>query len=299
MKKSVFTLVIAGAVFIGYFSGCKRNEMPVIESLVPENSEDTLVVAGDTVKVICTATDADENELFYTWDASGGGFTESEDGTEITWIAPNQSGVYNIVCKVTDLEEDTVNLVADTLTIDVQNYFPVDMGYWWHYEGFMWVIDNYEQTLTRTIYSREDQTGGEIIWHIESKDSCATWGEPGGVIDSTDFYSIKDNEIFESIHVYFWRWRHLEGTICDMPLWKGKTWTYSDSGTATVLDIRDRGTEAFSFENCAQIEITITGDTVNVRTIWLAPDVGIIEDQLESDGSKRYELELIDYEFKE
>jgi hypothetical protein len=296
MKKSVFTLVIAGAVFIGYLSGCKRNELPVIESLVSENSEDTLVVAGDTVKVICTATDADENELFYTWDASGGGFTESEDGTEITWVAPNQSGIYNIVCKVTDLEEDTVNFVSDTFAVDVQNYFPMVKDSWWYYDGFYYVVENFPNTIKRKVYSKEELGDNEIQWHIETTDSVTT----GTVIDSSDYFSVKDGSVFESMLFYHRVFEILrtQGTICEMPLWEGKTWLYNQDKTATVIELRDRGTEAFSFSDCAHIEIVTDTNPTQVRTIWFAPDVGIISDQTEVDGAKRLDYELMDYDLQ-
>lgn len=296
MKKSCFILFAAVTLGGLFLAGCGRNELPVIDSLEIANAEDTLIVAGDEVTVTCTAVDVEEDTLRYQWEVSGGEILDGQETSEIIWKSPHMSGTYDIICSVTDDETwDTLRIVSDSIQIDVQNYFPADTGYWWHYDGFIWVVNNVPHSLTRTFYSREDLAGAEVRWHVESKDSNSAWGEGGGVIDSTDFYSVNDGEVLESVHCWLWRLLHFEGVICQMPLWKGKMWVYSDSGVATVVEIIDRGTEAFSFQDCAHIEITTTGDTVNVRTIWLAPDVGIIAERLERDGSEMVDFELMDY----
>jgi hypothetical protein len=79
------------------------NQPPVIESLVPE--WDRLKKASNT-PITCLASDPDGDTLTYEWsavDADGspaGNFTE--EGSVITWVAPNNLDQYTITVTVTD-----------------------------------------------------------------------------------------------------------------------------------------------------------------------------------------------------
>jgi predicted secreted protein len=73
------------------------NHPPVIDSLT---AEPQVVERTMTSTVECTASDPDGDELSYTWSASGGDI--SGEGSTVTWTAPETSGDYTIMVKVTD-----------------------------------------------------------------------------------------------------------------------------------------------------------------------------------------------------
>ncbi|TET22143.1 MAG: hypothetical protein E3J71_07085 [Candidatus Stahlbacteria bacterium] len=83
MKKSCVNLVVATVVFIVYLAGCARNEPPVIDRFVTDPASDNLVTAGDTVKIICEATDPDGDLLAYKFQADGGTFEGPVDANDI------------------------------------------------------------------------------------------------------------------------------------------------------------------------------------------------------------------------
>ena len=79
-------------------SGCEIKNNP-IEMLLLE-STDSVALSGDTVKLYCEAQDGDGDKISYSWESSGGNFSVKKDTAY--WIAPSQSGFYNITCKVSD-----------------------------------------------------------------------------------------------------------------------------------------------------------------------------------------------------
>jgi uncharacterized protein YfaP (DUF2135 family) len=79
-------------------TGCEIKNSPV-EMLLIESS-DSVALSGDTVKFYCQAQDSDGDKISYSWESSGGSFLVQKDTAY--WIAPNQSGHYNITCKVSD-----------------------------------------------------------------------------------------------------------------------------------------------------------------------------------------------------
>ena len=72
------------------------NYDPVIESLV---AVPVFVVPGGSATITCTAHDDDD--LDYAWSSPDGG-TLSGTGSVVTWTAPQEPGVFNISCLVTD-----------------------------------------------------------------------------------------------------------------------------------------------------------------------------------------------------
>ena len=63
-------------------------------------ASDSLVEAGGSVLLVCTATDEDSDNLGYIWKCASGSLTP--DGNEATWVAPNEAGIYFISCTVAD-----------------------------------------------------------------------------------------------------------------------------------------------------------------------------------------------------
>jgi hypothetical protein len=73
------------------------NQPPVIDSLTSEFEQVRKAMAS---AIECTASDPDDDELSYTWSASGGNI--SGEGPAVTWVAPNTYGTYTITVTVTD-----------------------------------------------------------------------------------------------------------------------------------------------------------------------------------------------------
>lgn len=73
------------------------NNTPVVSSLTAASES---VTAGATTTLSCNATDADGDELTYTWNAMGG--TLSDSTATPVWTAPSADGYYTIICTAGD-----------------------------------------------------------------------------------------------------------------------------------------------------------------------------------------------------
>lgn len=73
------------------------NEAPSILEIVATNKHTT---PGGIIGLICVASDPDEDDLDYSWSASSGML--SGDGSEVTWTAPNQEGIYSVSVTISD-----------------------------------------------------------------------------------------------------------------------------------------------------------------------------------------------------
>ncbi len=94
----ILNTTLAGGIIIDYNSGINvENYPPRIKSLSPDKDP---VLAGDTVKVYCTAVDPDSDSLTYSWTfpdtvMPGGNKTES-------WTTPDDPGDYPVHIIVND-----------------------------------------------------------------------------------------------------------------------------------------------------------------------------------------------------
>ncbi|MCK4334734.1 hypothetical protein KAX06_08155 [candidate division WOR-3 bacterium] len=259
MKKSCVNLVVAAVVFIVYLTGCTRNEPPVIDSLVTDPAADTLVTAGDTVRIICEASDPDADSLLYEFEADAGTFAESQDTASVLWIAPNHSGTFEIICTVSD--GDSLYEVTDTLAIEVQNYFPMALQNSWSYKG-SWL--GQEITLEISVLRKEEEEGKDN-WRMYRFFEFAT-GE--SLTDTFSYYSIVGDSIFFSSSLPQTFYLNFL-----MPLWIDKTWNAGDGITASVVEKDTVGTDGGIFFNCFKVNIQGIEEDF---TYWVAPDVGII-----------------------
>jgi len=78
-------------------SSCTVNRQPVITSLEAE-AEWTAPLGS--IRVTCTASDFDDDELSYEWSTTGGNITGT--GPEVIWTAPEEVGMYDITIVVDD-----------------------------------------------------------------------------------------------------------------------------------------------------------------------------------------------------
>jgi chitinase len=102
-------LVTIAALLIS--GGCVANILPTISSLAVITEGE--INPGATAWLECTATDADDEELSYTWSADGG--TLSGSGSLVNWTAPEAPGTYTVSVEVSDGND----IATDQLTIAV------------------------------------------------------------------------------------------------------------------------------------------------------------------------------------
>jgi len=76
------------------------NRPPEIDSLT---ADATWTLPSGSMQVACNASDPDGDELSYKWEYDAGEVSQvSEDGSVITWTAPEDPGIYSITVTVTD-----------------------------------------------------------------------------------------------------------------------------------------------------------------------------------------------------
>lgn len=96
LKYFNFTLFVLFVLIIQ--TSCEIENKPI--EILSLESSDSVIISGDTVKLYVEAFDFDDDKISYSWDASEGTFLAQKDTAY--WIAPNQSGYFNITCKVSD-----------------------------------------------------------------------------------------------------------------------------------------------------------------------------------------------------
>lgn len=282
MKKSFLLSSIAAAVLVLYLTGCGRNQPPVIEKFTTDPASDTLVTAGDTVAVICRATDPDEDSLTYELEADAGEFVQSGQEYQTLWIAPDTSGTYMLTCTVSD--GDTLYDAADTLVIEVQNYFPMNLANQWTYVG-TWLEQEF--TLQVSVLRKEEEAGANR-WRIKRVFSRPS-AEP--FTDSASYYSISGDSI-----TYYDAYLQTSFLQFLMPLWLEKTWSGGEGITGTVVESDTVGTEGGIFFNCFKVDVENVGQAQQTFSYWVAPDVGIIRQDIQMPFIGQVEFELTEYE---
>ncbi|MDY7018854.1 MAG: PKD domain-containing protein [Chloroflexota bacterium] len=102
-KPGIYEIVVrvvdgrGGEATMGQTIEVRVNQPPVIERLMPEKP---VVVKSASISIECTAADPDGDELTYQWTATGGDI--SEQGSTVTWTAPDAVDTYTITVKVID-----------------------------------------------------------------------------------------------------------------------------------------------------------------------------------------------------
>jgi hypothetical protein len=87
-------IVAVAALFLALSCNSQR---PVITSL---EAEAEWTVPLGSLQVTCDASDAEDDELSYSWSASGGEI--NGEGAMVTWTAPDSAGSYSVAVTVTD-----------------------------------------------------------------------------------------------------------------------------------------------------------------------------------------------------
>ncbi len=95
------------------------NRSPVISSIV---ANPTTISTGAVSAITCSASDADNDTLTYTWSAASG--TISGTGSVINWTAPTSSSTYVINVTVSDGHGGTTQSSVNIITTR-GNFSPV------------------------------------------------------------------------------------------------------------------------------------------------------------------------------
>jgi hypothetical protein len=94
---NVLKIMIILSLLSPAVNACSANQPPVIERIIIGN--DTIKISS-SIKMTCIATDPENEDLTYTWSASGGKI-EIQSRT-IMWDAPEEPGKYDISVTVLD-----------------------------------------------------------------------------------------------------------------------------------------------------------------------------------------------------
>lgn len=133
--KIVFVMLTGTMILGSLLVSCskdetKTNNAPVISSIVINPST---IGVGGVVTITVVASDADHDELSYSYSPNGGSVSGS--GPVVTWTAPSLAGTYSVTVKVTDGKTTTEQSSALTVTgggtsstITGRAYFPAGVS---------------------------------------------------------------------------------------------------------------------------------------------------------------------------
>jgi hypothetical protein len=126
---------ILSLVLIFFIPACTlldRQSAPQILEVTTDHGPNPSVGRGREVNVMLFTEDGDNDELDFKWTASGGEFKTNksdtlidlfQDSVTVVWVAPAETGVYNLAVEITD--GITGDVVADMLQISVTQGPPV------------------------------------------------------------------------------------------------------------------------------------------------------------------------------
>ncbi len=165
-----------------------QNNAPVITSIT---ASPEAVYIMDTCTLTAVATDADGNNLTYSWSSNSGTFS-STTGESVEWTAPDVEGEYSITCTVSDGEDnDTENLIITVLAvtgtvedIDGNVYNTIKIGDQW------WMMENLKVTRF---------TNGDEIPNVTDNSEWAS-------LSSGAYCVYENDESYASTYGYLYNW---------------------------------------------------------------------------------------------
>ena len=93
-------LISSGIILMVLFIWTCGDNINSGNEILSLTASDSLVEAGGSVLLVCTAVDEDGENLGYIWKCASG--TLTPDGNKATWVAPLKHGIYFISCTVAD-----------------------------------------------------------------------------------------------------------------------------------------------------------------------------------------------------
>ena len=94
------TLIVTSIALLALFIWSCSDNYNSGNEILSLTANDSLVEAGGSIQLECTATDEDGDKLGYIWKSASG--TLTPDGNKATWVAPFELGIYFISCTVAD-----------------------------------------------------------------------------------------------------------------------------------------------------------------------------------------------------
>ena len=123
LQLTMLSIAIAAMVIYGCSKDDNNNSAPSIQNITttPNTSNSNRLPAGEQVNVTVTATDADKDNLSYSWAADGGNFVGETNSASVSWESPISTTTkeYEITATVSDGAEtrsDGKTIYVDKVT---------------------------------------------------------------------------------------------------------------------------------------------------------------------------------------
>ena len=180
MIKSIL-LVFLTFLFI---CGCEIKNSPI--EILSIDSSDSVAFSNEIIKLYVDAEDGDGDKISYSWGSSGGDFTVKKDTA--FWTAPNQSGYYNISCKVSD---GVGSSDAMHTTIRVHPLTPVPVN------GLDWSLND-TGLMSGPNSSNESKNGTTDYWDGLTENSDFGWNislpdQSNGEVSQSLLFKVEDS----------------------------------------------------------------------------------------------------------
>ena len=180
MIKSIL-LVFLTFLFI---CGCEIKNSPI--EILSIDSSDSVAFSNEIIKLYVDAEDGDGDKISYSWGSSGGDFTVKKDTA--FWTAPNQSGYYNISCKVSD---GVGSSDAIHTTIRVHPLTPVPVN------GLDWTLND-TGLISGPNSSNESKNGTTDYWDGLTENSDFGWNislpdQSNGEVSQSLLFKVEDS----------------------------------------------------------------------------------------------------------
>lgn len=161
MKKEIFVLLVGIALLVGVLSGCVEEEEPTPTNTAPTASLTSSVdhntsTDGGTVTFDSTATDADGDDITYSWDFGDDSNSAEADPTHVY----TANGTYTVTLTVSD---GTDTYTTDPVEIIVGNVAPTAM--------FTYEATNLSVVFTDA--STDPNTDDTLTWSWDFGDDSA------------------------------------------------------------------------------------------------------------------------------
>ena len=198
------TVILALPLLLMLYSNCKDSKpLEVTENGKPEilalTANPESLEAGQKSSLTCNASDPDDDELSYQWEAASGTITGS--GNSVEWTSPNDStGIFSIICIVTDNSEE-----QDSLAVNIQVSAPAMAGMVFVTGGTLRIGSNYggedekpsHFVTVRSFYiDQYEVTNTEYADFLNNTGNQEEGGAPWLDINSSRCSIVEDNGIY-------------------------------------------------------------------------------------------------------
>ncbi|MDC0631000.1 hypothetical protein OAP42_02765, partial [Candidatus Marinimicrobia bacterium] len=167
-----------------FICGCEIKNSPI--EILSIDSSDSVAFSNEIIKLYVDVEDGDGDKISYSWGSSGGDFTVKKDTA--FWTAPNQSGYYNISCKVSD---GVGSSDAMHTTIRVHPLTPVPVN------GLDWNLND-TGLMSGPNSSNESKNGTTDYWDGLTENSDFGWNislpdQSNGEVSQSLLFKVEDS----------------------------------------------------------------------------------------------------------